>query len=70
MSSIGKMTVDFNQVSGVIKPMNAVNNGPYGSEVRKTGNFSDYKELHIPFARLHDAAFFADDRKYERRTYI
>lgn len=60
MSSIGKMTVDFNQVSGVIKPMNAVNNGPYGSEVRKTGNFSDYKELHIPFARLHDAAFFAD----------
>ncbi len=50
--------IDFGRESGVIKPMNAVNNGPAGDGVRGTGgNFQAYKELEIPYARTHDAAF-------------
>ena len=58
MNTENTLRVDFNNVSGKIKPMNAVNNGPYGDEVRKTGNFVYYKALEIPYARLHDAAFY------------
>jgi hypothetical protein len=39
--------------------MNAVNNGPAGSRVRKNGNFEAYEALEIPYARLHDSAFYA-----------
>ena len=59
MSSFN-LNFDFDKVSGKIKPMNAVNNGPYGSEVRKTGNFVEYKDLHIPYARLHDSSFYVN----------
>lgn len=34
---------DFSQRKGRIKPMNAVNNGPVGLPVRKTGNFKTYR---------------------------
>lgn len=51
--------VNFAKTMGKIKPMNAVNNGPAGSRVRQTGNFKDYEALHIPFARLHDSAFYS-----------
>ena len=51
------ITVDLKNTNGPIKPMNAVNNGTVGDEVRKSGNFMDYKELEIPYARNHDAAF-------------
>ncbi|MBE6667365.1 MAG: hypothetical protein E7607_03535 [Ruminococcaceae bacterium] len=48
---------DLSKTNGKIKPMNAVNNGPAGSPVRKTGNTEYYKALEIPYARNHDAAF-------------
>ena len=51
------LTVDFNNIGGKIKPMNAVNNGPAGSKVRATSGFGAYKAARIPFARNHDASF-------------
>ncbi len=51
--------VDFGNTNGKIKCINAVNNGPAGSRVRMTGNFNAYKELEIPYARLHDSSFYA-----------
>ena len=51
--------VDFSDRAGEIKPLNAVNNGPAGSRVRGVSNFDDYKALHIPNARLHDASFYS-----------
>lgn len=48
--------VDFNDVVGKFKPMNAVNNGPVKPRADQSrGNFVDYKALRIPFARIHDA---------------
>ena len=52
------LKVDFSKREGVIKDMNAVNNGPAGSAVRKTGNVKLYESLKIPYARLHDSAFY------------
>ena len=51
--------INFNSITGKIKPMHAVNNGPIGaSDVEQTrGNFSDYKKARIPYARNHDASF-------------
>lgn len=51
--------VDFDCVTGKIKPMNAVNNGPAGGKVRKTGNFEAYAAARFPYARLHDASFYS-----------
>ncbi len=48
---------DLSKTKGKIKPMNAVNNGPAGSPVRKTGNVEAYAALEIPYARNHDASF-------------
>ena len=59
MQTYLSLSVDFTQTAGSIKPVNAVNNGPIPPTVRGTGNFEDYKALEIPFARNHDAAFFA-----------
>lgn len=53
------LKVNFNQSNGKIKPMNAVNNGPAGNATNtKVGNFFAYKDAKIPFARLHDSAFY------------
>ena len=52
-----RVTVDFAKSCGKIKPMNALNNGPAGSRVRKTSNFDAYSTAKIPFARLHDTSF-------------
>ncbi|MGN1094714.1 MAG: hypothetical protein ACI4SC_07015, partial [Candidatus Neoclostridium sp.] len=49
--------IDFNRITGAIKPMNAVNNGPSPKNVRGIGNFELYKAANIPFARLHDSSF-------------
>lgn len=49
---------DFLSTGGRIKPVNAVNNGPTQS-VRGVCNFEDYKALHIPYARNHDASHFS-----------
>ncbi len=51
--------IDFLKTNGNIKPMNAVNNGPAGSVVRNTGNDADYAAARIPYARNHDASFYA-----------
>lgn len=53
---MSKVFIDYSKITGVIKPMHAVNNGPvrggwYG------GNFEAYKALAIPYARNHDASF-------------
>ncbi len=53
------VNVDFSAITGKIKPMNAVNNGPLGVSERGTSNFADYAALEIPYARNHDASFFS-----------
>lgn len=45
-----KVSVFPDEVTGPVKPMNAVNNGPIIS------NLYWYKMLHIPFCRTHDSA--------------
>ena len=51
--------INFDELCGNMKPMHAVNNGPVGGGVRgKTGNFLAYQEAKIPYARLHDSAFY------------
>lgn len=55
-----ELTFDLSSRGGRIKPMNAVNNGPTSPSVRLTyTNFDAYKAANIPFARNHDASFFA-----------
>lgn len=55
-----KIKIDYNKIIGKIKPMNAVNNGPKipldPAVGQDTGNMRDYANLHIPYARTHDAA--------------
>lgn len=55
-----KIEVDFDSEVGKIKMMNAVNNGPVvaGSDQTR-GNQDTYKALKIPYARVHDAAFYS-----------
>ena len=58
---MAQIKVDFNRVTGRIKPMHAVNNGPVKG-VRMfplSGNFEAFCEAGIPFVRNHDAAFCA-----------
>ncbi len=49
--------IDFTTKTGKVKPMHAVNNGPAGSAVRKTGNGEAFAAAGIPYARNHDASF-------------
>jgi xylan 1,4-beta-xylosidase len=45
--------VDFSRKAGKIKPLHGINNGPLSSEcVTDTSKY--YKEIGIPFVRLHD----------------
>lgn len=56
-----KITVDFKKYLGKVKPMHSVNNGPvynFASDQRIT-NIEPYKAAGIPYARTHDASFFA-----------
>lgn len=58
-----KMKVNFNNITGIIKPMHAVNNGPVGSMTEThqvKSNFTTYKAAKIPYARNHDASFCSD----------
>lgn len=50
---------DPSKTAGPIKPMNAVNNGPVPQDIRGMDNFADYQALEIPYARNHDASFYA-----------
>ena len=53
--------VDFLDKTGLIKHMNAVNNGPKPSNKEQTsGNFYHFKRARIPYARTHDSAMCAD----------
>ena len=54
-----RIQVDFSIQQGVIKNMDAVNNGPVGGNVRIPGksNFDLYKEAGFSYARNHDASF-------------
>ena len=54
---MNNISVDFSQGCGIIKPMNALNNGPSGAKVRKISNYELYEAAKIPYARLHDTAF-------------
>ena len=58
---MANLRVDFKNVIGKIKPMNAVNNGPKmpSRMFSKSGNFDYYKEAGIPFARNHDAGLYS-----------
>jgi len=54
---MSEVLIDFSKTCGKIKPMNCLNNGPTGHEVRAVSNFRAYKNAHIPYARTHDTAF-------------
>lgn len=56
---INNVTVDFNKKVGKMKPMHAVNNGPIVGSVRGMGNDKYFVEAGIPYARLHDSAFYS-----------
>ena len=51
------LNLNFSNVSGKIKVLNGMNNGPTKPSVRGTSNFEYYKALEIPYARNHDASF-------------
>ena len=45
--------IDFNNITGIIKPMHAINNPPTVPGDNH-GLYEKIKEAHIPYARLHD----------------
>ena len=52
--------IDYSKETGKIKVMHAVNNGPVVAGKEQTrGNEISYRAARIPYARVHDAAFFA-----------
>ncbi len=57
---MSQITVDFSAVTGKVKPMHAVNNGPIvaGAEQIRS-NFQTFKAARIPFVRNHDASFWS-----------
>lgn len=56
-----KITADFSRSIGPVRPMHAVNNGPTKPRADQSrGNFNEWVEAGIPYARNHDAAFCAD----------
>ena len=62
MSDFVRITVDFNECTGKIKPMHATNNGPiitggaFGKEVG--GTVKPWIEAGIPYARTHDSSHY------------
>lgn len=55
------MQVNFAQECGPVKPMHAVNNGPVYkfAEDQRITNIDSYRAAGIPYARTHDASFYA-----------
>jgi len=49
-------------ITGAVKPMNAVNNGPFHTENadQDAGNLHFFKEANIPYARTHDSSICYD----------
>ncbi len=58
---MNNVCIDFGKGTGVVKPMHAVNNGPVYkfAEDQRITNLDSYRAAGIPFARTHDAAFYA-----------
>ena len=57
---MAQISIHRETAAGKIKPMHCVNNGPLCARTDQVrGNFEEYKALQIPFARNHDASFFA-----------
>lgn len=57
---MSNVKIDFSKEIGKIKAMHAVNNGPVVAGKDQTrGNEWSYKAARIPYARVHDAAFYA-----------
>ena len=56
------VSVDFAKDLGKMKPMHAVNNGPVYkfSEDQRVTNIDAFREAGIPYARTHDASFYAN----------
>ncbi len=59
-----EIIVDYNNQVNFIKRMNCVNNGPIlelhrEKPLNTRNNLELYKSMNIPYARLHDAPFFA-----------
>ena len=54
------VTVNFSEITGRIKPMHSVNNGPIIGRAHASGasNAAYFTEAAIPFARNHDANFW------------
>ena len=53
--------IDFAKPTGPVKPMHSVNNGPvykFAADQRVT-NVESYRAAGIPYARTHDASFYA-----------
>ena len=55
------VSVNFAKATGKVKPMHAVNNGPVYkfAEDQRITNLPAYKAAGIPYARNHDASFYA-----------
>ncbi len=55
------INVKFSEITGKIKPMHSVNNGPVGGRAHSSGssNAHLFTEAAIPYARNHDANFFS-----------
>ena len=54
------ITIDPGQITGEIRRMHAVNNGPVSARSDQSrGNFDTFSALHIPYARNHDASHCA-----------
>ena len=52
-----RVAIDFSKMTGKIRPMHSVNNGPVSS--RAISNADWFRKARIPYARLHDSAFCA-----------
>lgn len=55
------LSVDLAVSTGAVKPLHCVNNGPVHSfnTDQRVSNLQSYRGTGIPYARTHDAAFFA-----------
>ena len=57
---MSNVKIDFTKCLGKIKNMHAVNNGPVpAGNVQTRGNGDAYAKARFPYARNHDAGFFA-----------
>lgn len=53
---MGEIKINFNKITGNIKPMHAVNNGPAHKKGSVRGNFETFSQAGIPYVRNHDAS--------------